>query len=235
VSEAASPLGGANEALRSQLFAMAPIEAWPTGDEDAPGVAWAPPWSSFVQARQHLADGDQDLAIRAWSQIANPIAGWEPRHVLQAWRFLQGANVHPDASIAGEVLGVVVEVAIDGSHDVLAAYADGSVRMLHHLGGATIIEAPLPADGPVGALRPLVGAVLVAGQGLADQIGPWTEPQLPPLPAEHSRLTMLTRLGPCFGQGPDQALAQQPGADQLFAAATALFAAVVELPRPDLP
>lgn len=206
--------------MRSTLFGLVPIEGWPVGD-DAAGE----PWDSFVRARQHLADGDQDLAVREWASLET-LAGFGPvesRHLLQAWQFLRSVGVQPDASIAGKVLGVVVEVTVDGAHDVLAAYADGSVRYLNHGGGATVIDAA-PPEVAVAA-----DAVLAAGQALADQIGPWTEAQLPELPIGHTRLTMLTRGGPHFGQGPDVAMGAEPQAGALLGAATELLVAVVGL------
>ena len=151
--------------------------------------------------------------------------GGESRHTLQAWHFLRSVNVHPGDSIAGEVLGVVVEVTVDGAHDVLAAYRDGSIRYLNHAGGATILDEVPPAVAAKAA------ALLAAGQVLADQIGPWTEPQLPDLPVGSMRLTMLTRGGPHFGQGPDDALGGDPLAAPVLAAATDLLVAVVDLGR----
>ena len=56
-------------------------------------------------------------------------------------------------------------------------------------------------------------------QTIADVIGPW-EGRLPPLPAEQTRLTMLTPLGPHFGQGPDDALRQDSTAAAFLDAAT---------------
>jgi hypothetical protein len=211
-------VSGPDEGVRSTLFGLAPLDAWPVGD-DATGE----PREGFLRARNHLAAGDQDLAIREWSQIAlaTDLTGGESLHVLQAWQFLRSVNVHPDASIAGEVLGVVVEVTVDGAHDVLAAYADGSVRYLNHAGGATILDDVPPEAAERAA------AVLVAGQVLADQIGPWSEPQLPDLPVGSMRLTMLTRGGPRFGQGADNVLGADPMAAPLLAAATELLVAVV--------
>ena len=127
------------------------------------------------------------------------------------------------SAIEGEVLGVVVEVPIDDGHDVLAAYADGSVRYLNHAGSATVIDAPPPE------VAQRAAAVLAAGQALADGIGPWTEPALPELPPGHTRLAMLTRGGHRFGQGIDTALVAQPGASELLGAATALLVSVVSL------
>ena len=203
--------------LLPTLFGDLPMDAWPVGD-DATGE----PWAGFIRARRHLADGDQDLAIREWSQIAT-FTGGESRHVLQAWHFLRACNVHPDESIASEALGVVVQVTVDGGHDTLAAYADGSVRYLNHAGGASIVDEP-PAE-----VAPKVAALIAAGTALSAQIGPWDQPELPPLPVGHGRLLMLTRSGHRFGQGPDAALQQQPGASELFGAATDLLVAVVAL------
>jgi len=213
-------VSGPDEGLRATLFGLVPIDAWPPGDDPA-----GEPWDGFVRARRHLAAGDQDLAVREWSQIAMAIdmAGGESRHVLQAWQFLRSVNVQPDASIAGQVLGVVVEVTVGDAHDVLATYLDGSVRYLNHAGGATVLdEVPPPAV-------VLAANVLAAGQALADQIGPWTEPQLPDLPVGSMRLTMLTRGGPRFGQGPDDVLGNDPMAGPLLVAATELLVTVVDL------
>lgn len=213
-------MSGPDPALRSLLFGLAPLEAWPSGD-DASGE----PWDGFVRARNHLDAGDQDLAVREWSRIAMvaDMTDGESRHVLQAWQFLRSVGIVPDASIADQVLGVVVEVTVGDAHDVLAAYADGSVRYLNHAGGATILdEVP-------GEVVPLVTAVLAAGQALGDQIGPWDEPQLPDLPVGSMRLSMLTRGGPRFGQGPDDVLGGDPMAGPLLAAATELLVAVVDL------
>lgn len=213
-------MSGPDEGLRSTLFGLVPLDAWPSGDE-----ASGEPWDGFVRARNHLAAGDQDLAIREWSALEtrNGFAPVESRHLLQAWQFLRSVGIAPDESIAGQVLGVVVEVTVDGAHDVLAAYADGSVRYLNHAGGATILDEVPPEVAEKAA------ALLAAGQVLADQIGPWTEPQLPELPVGQMRLTMLTRGGPRFGQGADDVLGAEPMAGPLLAAATELLVAVVAL------
>lgn len=216
-------MSGPDPGLRATLFGMEPLAAWPVGDDPA-----GDPWDGFVRARNHLANGDQDLAVREWSQIAlaTDLSGGESRHTLQSWHFLRSVNVHPDASIAGEVLGVVVEVTVEGAHDVLAAYRDGSVRYLNHAGGATILDE-VPPEVAVKA-----AALLAAGQALADQIGPWTEPALPDLPVGSMRLTMLTRGGPRFGQGADDVLGNDPMAGPVLAAATELLVAVVALTTP---
>ena len=125
----------AADALRPTLYGDLPLEQWPVGDDHT-----AEPWASFVRARGHLADGDQDLAVRAWAAIALD-ESQESRNRLQAWHFLRSINVHPDEElVAHQAWGVVVEVPVDGGHDVLAAYRVGGVRYLNHAGGVSVVE-----------------------------------------------------------------------------------------------
>lgn len=210
----------AADALRPTLYGDVSLDAWPAGD-DHPDE----PWASFVRARRHLADGDQDLAVRAWSAIAHD-ESQESRNRLQAWHFLRSINVHPDEElVARQAWGVVVEVPVDGGHDVLAAYPVGGVRYLNHAGGATVVEEGEGGEELLVALARL----LVAGQALADVLGPWTEGSLPEVPVDHTRLLVLTPGGHRFGQGPDAALRQEPLAAAVFSAATDLLVAVVAL------
>ena len=46
------------------------LDEWPMGDDQT-----EEPWTSFVRARRHLADGDQDLAARLWFAIAADESG----------------------------------------------------------------------------------------------------------------------------------------------------------------
>jgi hypothetical protein len=61
----------------------------------------------------------------------------ESRVRLLAWQWLRAAG-QPVAS--RELLGVIVEVPLEGGLDVLAAYADGTVRYLHHTGRLAVFE-----------------------------------------------------------------------------------------------
>lgn len=61
----------------------------------------------------------------------------ESRVRLLAWQWLRAAG-QPVAS--RELLGVVVEVPLEGGLDVLAAYADGSVRYINHTGRVAVFE-----------------------------------------------------------------------------------------------
>ncbi len=208
--------------MRRLLYGDLPIEDWPEDDGGSSGEAWAEPWSLFARARAHLRDGDQDLAIRTWSQVANPIFGWESRHVLQAWHLLRAQGIVPDASIAHEVLGVVAEVALDGGHGVLAAYADGSVRFLHHLGGGSIFEPPTP-EAVAGAAE---GWLAVAASAV-EQVEPWTGDGSQPAGPGETRFVLLTRGGHRAVVGDDATMATSPIASSLLGAGAGLLQAVV--------
>lgn len=145
--------------------------------------------------------------------------------MLQAWHFLRTAGVVPEADVAKRVLGAVAEVAVRRGHDLLAVYADGSVRYLSFSGASVVIEQPIPSVADPAA------ELLAIGRSIADAIGPWEGP-LPPLPAGHSRLTMLTPSGPHFGQGQDAALRRTPAAAPFFAAAQRTLKAVLDVSQP---
>jgi len=66
-----------------------------------------------------------------------------------------------------ELLGVVVEVALPGGLDALAAYRDGRVRYLNHSGRAMLVDTRVPA------IDPLVDALLAASGRALPQAQPW--------------------------------------------------------------
>jgi hypothetical protein len=123
------------------------------------------------------------------------------------------------------LLGVVVEVPLDGGLDTLAAYADGSVRYVNQSGAMSIFEGPVPA------LAPHVAAVLEAAQPIVARIGPADGPRPPPPPAGHMRLTFLVSDGLYFGEGPMGALMGDALAGPLVTAATGLLQATVAMPH----
>jgi hypothetical protein len=205
--------------LRRFTFGDCPVDDWPPSGARTD----AEPWRSFDLARSAMQRGDPAEAEHLWRGVADS-ADVESRVMLQAWHLLRSIGVGPPGDIAKHVLGVVAEVAVPDGHDLLAAYEDGSVRYLNYSGAATIIEERIPeVEAPARDL-------LSMGQEIAEAIGPWDGP-LPPLPAGHSRITMLTPLGPHFGQGPDDVLGADPSAAAFLDAATRTLVAVVGLGR----
>ena len=205
------------DALRPLLCGDMAVDEFPAGD-DAEGE----PWVSFVAARAALRAGKVDDAVATWRRIAE-MPDAESRVTLQAWTFLRANGVASPTNLATTVLGVVVEVPVDGGRDVLAAYKDGSARYLNHSGRVLVAEAG------VEAVAASVAEVVAVAQTLAGVVGVWDQPALPDLPAGDSRLLLLTPGGFRFGQGPDPQLRQDPAAGPLFAAATQLLVALVAL------
>ena len=103
-------------------------------------------------------------------------------------------------------------------HDLLTAYRDGSARYLNYSGKAVIWE-----DHSDARIQAAITGWLTAGQVIADAIGVWDQPALPPLQAGHARLMMLTPGGHRFGQAPVAALSQDPKAGPFLTAATSVL------------
>ena len=201
------------------LFGDVDLDEWPPAGEVS-----AEPWKSFERARELLRSGDQGAAGREWQRIAS-LHGIESRHTLQAWHFLREVGTQPPDDVAPRVLGVVAEVAVSGGHDVLAAYRDGSVRYLNYTGKVLVVEADVaPAE-----LAHAVDAWLRIAETLAQVVGVWDQPKLPPLPAGDTRITMLTPGGLRFGQGPDRALRADAGTAAYLAAATLVLTSATAL------
>lgn len=198
----------AADTLRPVLYGDVPMDDWPPSEE-GPDVE---PWVTFVRARAAFRAGFTDEAAARWLRIARD-ATVEARCALQAWTFLRAAGVRPALGEDTLLHGVVLEMAMHGGHDVLAAYRDGSARYLNYAGG--VVVSDVPADDVVEVVR--------VAEPLARVIGTWDEPALPPLPRGHSRLLLLTPGGFRFGQGPTQALLDDAGPRAVVTAATPLL------------
>ena len=202
--------------LRRLIFGDCPVDEWPPTET----AVTSEPWQSFALARAALERHDQMEATRLWRGIIT-MPSIESRHVLQAWHFLRSIGITPEAEVAKHLLGAVAEVAVPQGHDLLAAYEDGSVRYLNYSGAVAVIDESMPT------VEAPARDMLRVGQAIVQAIGPWEGP-LPTVPAGYSRLTLLTPLGPHFGQGPDAALRADQRAAVFLDAATRTLLAVVE-------
>ena len=122
---------------------------------------------------------------------------------------------------ARQLLGVIVEVPQPQGLDTLAGFVEGGVRYINQSGNFSVIE---DRNSPVAALaRELVSV----SQAVVDRIGPWTERRLPPPQPGTARMTFLASDGLYLGQGPLDALQNDPMAAPVIAKALQLLQATV--------
>jgi len=125
----------------------------------------------------------------------------------------------------GLLLGLVAEVAMDAGIDVLAAYADGRVRLLHHSGRLVLADTPVPAYAAA------VRAWLDAGAAATGQARPWTRrPGALPGPGQ-ARLAWITADGLCAREGRFEDLVRDPATGPALLAASQLLQVVTRSVR----
>lgn len=146
-------------------------------------------------------------------------ASAEGRTRVLAYNWLRSRG---HATPKGQVLGVILEIPLDGGLDVLAAYQDGGVRYINHTGSMAIVEA----DGSEAAR--MAKALVESAAPLVARIGPWDKRRLPPPKPPDVRITFLVSDGLYFGQGPWGALQNDAMAGPLLAQGGRLLSQLVE-------
>lgn len=182
------------------------------------------PWRSFANARADLARGDQTSALRTIAAIA-VAHGIDARHRVQAWHLVRQRGGRPPREIERDVLGVVVEVGIEGGQDLLAVYADRTAHYYNYSGAGVIWMRP------DSSLDKSADAVIGAARAIVNLVDPWNQPRRPPPANGSARLNILTPIGIHFGEGPIAALSRDQSAGPLMAASTAMLAKMTSLPR----
>jgi hypothetical protein len=206
--------------LRDTLFGDMSLNQWAGNGS----ISQAFPWSAFVAARAHIGNGDRDAAIRNWYEIINR-PGLEPRHYLQAWNFLRIAGQQPPAEIAKHLLGIVVEVGLEGGLDLLAAYPDHSARYYNYSGSGVVWEHPNDS------VNDQIDALLAASVDVVAQIGRWDKARPPAPPVDRVRLNFLTPSGLHFGQAQLDVMSNDPiGGKVLYLAGQLMQALIAKSP-----
>lgn len=170
----------------------------------------AAPWQQVIYA--------QPTDIEQVRMLADDPAG-EARVRALAYGTLRA---HGEEVPPRQLLGVVIEVPLGEGLDVLAAYADGSVRYINQTGRVSIIESRI-AD-----IQPVVRKLLAASQAVVERIGPWGKPRLAP-PQRNVRMTFLVSDGLYFGEGPMQSLMGDAMAGPVLGNGVELLQRVVDL------
>ncbi|MBD2767009.1 hypothetical protein IC235_03765 [Hymenobacter sp. BT664] len=184
------------------------------------------PWVLFAKAQDAQHSGDAVGAIRALNQVLET-PGLESRQYLQAWHFLRALGQQPAAAEAKRVFGVVLEVALDGGLDLLAAYEDNSARYFNYSGAAVVWEGGTDLENSP------IQALLAAARPVAVAIGPWEEARLPAPAAGLARINILTPSGLHFGQAPFATLFQDPMGGPVLLRGQELMQALMDLAPPD--
>ncbi|MGH7131290.1 MAG: hypothetical protein ACREJO_05030 [Phycisphaerales bacterium] len=210
------PTPAAPRTIRDTLFGDTPLNEWGL---NAGNVS---PWSEFAAARAALAKGDQRAALTALGAVVDTV-GLEARHYLVAWQAMRELGVAVPATHAKQVLGVVVEVAVENGVDLVAAYADGSARYYNFTGAGVVIDTPPPQ------IRTLVDNLIAAAVPVVQLIGPWDKPRLGPPTGDGVRVNFLTPSGLHFGQGAFYVFSQDRMAGPVIEAAFVLMQALMEL------
>ena len=204
--------------LRDTLFGDLPLDRW-VGDGS---LSQAFPWSAFAAARADISKGRREAAVRKWIEIVHH-PGLEPRHYLQAWHYLRIAGHQPPADISKQVLGVVVEVGLEGGLDLLAAYRDYSARYYNFSGAGVVWEHPNDA------MNDKIDALLEASSRAAARIGPWESARPSAPPNGQVRLCFLTPSGVHFGQAQMELMAKDPLGGEVLQRAGDLMQALIAL------
>ena len=202
--------------IRDTLFGDTPLSEWGLSAGDMP------PWSQFAAARAALAKGDQAAALAALGAVIDT-PDLESRHYLVAWEALREMGVAVPATHAKQVLGVVVEVAVEKGVDLVAAYADGSARYYNYSGAGVVVDTPPPQ------VRQSVANLIAAAVPVVQRIGPWDKPRPGAPTGDGVRLNFLTPSGLHFGQGSFDVLSGDPMGGPVIGAAFHLMQALMEL------
>jgi hypothetical protein len=201
------PAGGPLDVARARL--------WEGSYQDTARLAagGTEPWASFIAATARSRAGQDPKRILLG--IAED-SFQESRARLWAWTALRKAGERPSAVHADEVLGLVLEVPMEGKLDVLAAYADGGVRFLGYADQLVIREAG-------GQPSPTVAKVLAEAQALLSIPPAPRAKDAPAPPPDKLRMSALSARGIHTAEVPWAEV--EPGGEYgaLFAAATKLL------------
>ena len=109
------------------------------------------------------------------------------------------------APAAKELLGVIVEVGLEGGLDVLASFRDGKARYINQSGKVLIWDTTTDTTA-----NKLAADLLSNGERIIDQVGPWGQPRKPHPDAGSVRITFLVSDGLYFVEGQAASLFDHP-------------------------
>ena len=175
-------LGSGEDPIRQGLFACQPLKEL-LSRVRLDGRAG--PFQTLADAARAIDEGRPDDA-RANLERVLETPQLETRIQLWTWSALRDLGVQPEVRAGTEVLGVVMEAAMTGGFDTLAAYQDGTARYLNFSGKAIFW------DRPDVTIRELCQKLLGAAAADGARAKPRTSVALPRFGMQ---ATLLTRSG----------------------------------------
>lgn len=177
-----SKIGSEGDPIRQGLFASQPLSllVQRLKLDGSPS-----PFQTIADASA-LAMAGKNEEARSLLHSVLALPSLESRVQLWVWSGLRELGEQPDARAGGEVLGVVIEVPVQGTYDTLAAYQDGSARYLNFSGASIFWDAPDPTVQSL--CRRFIGSSASAGS----QARPRKDISLP---RSGIQVTLLTRAG----------------------------------------
>lgn len=169
--------------------------------------------------RSLFADGTEPTVVRAIADDRDE----ESRVRMLAYNWLH-ENAQPVPP--KETLGVVIEVPLEQGLDVLAAYADGTVRYINHMGSISVYES-YPAE-----IAAQAKEVVETAHGMVKQQPVGTRRRQAPPSLGDVRLTALVSDGLYVGQGAFEAIATGKQTAPVLQGAQKLLDLIVRQGRP---
>jgi len=207
--------------IRDTLFGDLPLERLV---RSRPEVQLAEPWESFRSTKTLIDSGDHEAAKQILHKILET-PKLESRVCLQAWHILRELGEEPPEGERKDVLGVVVEVGMRQGLDLLAGYSDYGARYFD-FSGAGILW-----DHPDDSLNDSINDLLAKGTDVVQAIGPWKHIRPPGPNRGQARINLLTRSGLHLGQGPKEALTQDPMGGAILSSAFRLMGRLIDLKK----
>jgi hypothetical protein len=121
-----------------------------------------------------------------------------------------------------EILGVVVEVGLDEGLDVLAVFKDGSARYINYTGKIIIWDTK---DDFFFSLK---NKLFFQSEKIVKEIGPWDENRQPNPENGQVRISFLVSEGLYLGQGPVNALFNDPKAGPILKTASEIMGLMID-------
>jgi hypothetical protein len=167
------------------------------------------PWDILFSETASVADL-QDI-------VANN--KFESRVKLLAYHKLRTIGQAIDQKI---LLGVVVEVGLDGGLDVLASFKDGTARYINKTGKIIVWETSDQSS------LSLINDLFNNSNNIITKIGPWDKPRRPSPKKDMVRITFLVSDGLYFGEGPISVMFNDPLAGPALASAAAVMEYMIQ-------